>query len=62
MRAEATERRKMEKEKGKWEKGKFALQNITAFVDTQILEGGLVGGNFRISFLSVLLLICLIFF
>ena len=52
----------MEKEKGKWEKGKFALQNITAFVDTQILEGGLVGGNFRISFLSVLLLICLIFF
>lgn len=50
---EAVERRKVEKEKEKWEKGKFALQNITASVDTQILEQGLIGGMINTSLFCV---------
>ncbi|MCO5593803.1 hypothetical protein L7F22_047821 [Adiantum nelumboides] len=50
LKVEAAERRKVEKEKEKWEKGKFALQNITALVDTQILEAGLIGGHLLTRF------------
>lgn len=50
LKAEATKRRKVEQEKVKWEKGKFALQNITALVDTRILEGGKIGGHLLTRF------------
>ncbi|KAH7282404.1 hypothetical protein KP509_35G029300 [Ceratopteris richardii] len=50
LKAKAVERRKIEKEREKWVKGKFALQNITALIDTEILEGGLIGGHLLTRF------------
>ena len=43
---EAKERRKVEHEKNKWEKGKFALQNTWALIDTKVVEKGAIGGQF----------------
>ncbi|KAF5745180.1 crossover junction endonuclease EME1B-like [Tripterygium wilfordii] len=44
LKAEAAELKKVEKEKQKWGKGKFALKSIVAEIDTKILELGSVGG------------------
>ena len=42
---EATkERRRLEHEKNRWEKGKFALENTRALIDTSVVEKGLIGG------------------
>ena len=35
----------MQKEKQKWEKGKFALKSIVADIDAKIVELGSVGGE-----------------
>lgn len=51
MKAEAAELRKLEKEKKKWGKGKFALKSIVAEIDTKVVELGSVGGK---SFLRLL--------
>ncbi|XAR73253.1 hypothetical protein NMG60_11007162 [Bertholletia excelsa] len=45
LKAEAAEMKRLQKEKQKWEKGKFALKSIVAEIDTRIVEGGSVGGH-----------------
>jgi len=42
--AEATEMKRHQKEKEKWEKGKFSLKCISAEIDTKVVERGLIGG------------------
>lgn len=49
--AEAAEQRKLEKEKQKWEKGKFAHKSIVAKIDPKVVELGSIGGRFFISLL-----------
>lgn len=49
--AEAAEQKKLEKEKQKWEKGKFAQKSIVAQIDTKVVELGSIGGRFFISLL-----------
>lgn len=44
MKAEAAAMKKLQKEKEKWEKGKFALKSIVAEIDKRVLEGGSIGG------------------
>lgn len=44
MKAEAAEKKKLDKEKQKWEKGKFALKSIVAEIDAKVVENGSVGG------------------
>ncbi|TXG48634.1 hypothetical protein EZV62_024509 [Acer yangbiense] len=54
LKAEAAELKKMEKEKLKWEKGKFAQKSMVAEIDAKVVELGPVGdvlGNVP-SFLS----------
>lgn len=47
---EATkERRRLEHEKNRWEKGKFALENTRALIDTSVVEKGLIGGEWNRS-------------
>lgn len=46
----------MEKERQKWEKGKFALKSIVAEFDTKVVEQGSVGGEiflFNIFFMLI---------
>ncbi|XP_058186020.1 crossover junction endonuclease EME1A-like isoform X6 [Rhododendron vialii] len=50
MKAEAAELKKLEKEKQKWEKGKFALNSIVANVDAKVVELGSVGGHLLTRF------------
>ncbi|XP_031282770.1 crossover junction endonuclease EME1B-like isoform X1 [Pistacia vera] len=45
LKAEAAELKKLEKEKQKWEKGKFAQKSIVAEIDTKVVELGSVGGH-----------------
>ncbi|CAK9136925.1 unnamed protein product [Ilex paraguariensis] len=45
LRAEAVEMKKLQKERQKWEKGKFALKSIVAEIDPKIVELGSVGGT-----------------
>jgi crossover junction endonuclease EME1 len=49
MKAEAAELKKIEKERQKWEKGKFALQYIVAEIDAKVVESGSIGGRLLIS-------------
>lgn len=51
MKAEAAELKKLEKEKQKWEKGKFALNSIVANVDAKVVELGSVGGKSILEYL-----------
>lgn len=50
LKAEAAKIKKLEKEKQRWEKGKFALKSIVAEIDTKVLELGSVGGVVLILF------------
>lgn len=45
LKAEAAEMKKLQKEKQKWEKGKFALKSIVAEIDKKVIELGSVGGK-----------------
>ncbi|GLT44067.1 hypothetical protein SLA2020_179850 [Shorea laevis] len=45
QKAEAVELKKLQKEKHKWEKGKFALKSIVGEIDTRVVELGSVGGH-----------------
>ncbi|KAI4310594.1 hypothetical protein MLD38_035562 [Melastoma candidum] len=45
MKAEAAEMKKVQKEKQKWEKGKFALKSIVAQIDVKVVETGSIGGH-----------------
>lgn len=44
MKAEAAAMKKLQKEKEKWEKGKFALKSIVAEIDKRVVEVGSIGG------------------
>lgn len=59
LKAEAAERKKIEKEKQKWEKGKSALKSIVAEIDTKVVELGSIGGKGFHHFCSLELLILL---
>lgn len=48
LKAEAAELKKIEKEKQKWEKGKFAIKSIVAEIDTKVVESGSIGGRLMI--------------
>lgn len=48
LKAEAAELKKNEKEKQKWEKGKFALKSIVAEIDSKVVESGSIGGMISI--------------
>ncbi|KAK8663788.1 hypothetical protein V6N13_083593 [Hibiscus sabdariffa] len=45
LKAEAAEFKKLQKERQKWEKGKFALKSIVAEIDTKVVELGSIGGH-----------------
>lgn len=45
LKAEAAEMKKIQKEKQRWEKGKFALKSIVAEIDSKVVESGSVGGD-----------------
>lgn len=49
MKAEAAELKKIEKEKQKWEKGKFAMKYIVAEIDAKVVESGSIGGRLLVS-------------
>jgi hypothetical protein len=49
---EAKEKHKAEQELDRWEKGKSALQNMMALIDTKVVESGLIGGSSHSSLLS----------
>lgn len=44
QKAEAAKMKKLQKEKQKWEKGKFALKSIVAEIDNKVVEIGSIGG------------------
>ncbi|KAK9949886.1 hypothetical protein M0R45_005396 [Rubus argutus] len=50
LKAEAAEMKKIQKEKQRWEKGKFALKSIVAEIDSKVVESGSVGGNLLTRF------------
>jgi len=50
LKAEAAEKKKLEKEKQKWEKGKFAIKSIVAEIDAKVVENGSVGGIQFVNF------------
>ncbi|TXG60472.1 hypothetical protein EZV62_015045 [Acer yangbiense] len=50
LKAEAAELKKIEKEKQKWEKGKFAQKSIVAEIDAKVIELGSVGGHLLTRF------------
>lgn len=60
LKAEAAEMKKIQKEKQKWEKGKFALKSIVAEIDSKVVELGSVGG--LVSFLVFAELLCMCFY
>ncbi|KAG8481518.1 hypothetical protein CXB51_026355 [Gossypium anomalum] len=45
LKAEAVEFKKLQKERQKWEKGKFAVKSIVAEIDTKVVELGSIGGH-----------------
>ncbi|XWS41436.1 hypothetical protein CRYUN_Cryun17cG0081800 [Craigia yunnanensis] len=45
LKAEAAEFKKLQKERQKWEKGKFSLKSIVAEIDTKVVELGSIGGH-----------------
>ncbi|XP_043697643.1 crossover junction endonuclease EME1B-like [Telopea speciosissima] len=50
LKAEAVELKKLEKEKQKWENGKFALKSIVAEIDAKVVELGSIGGHLLTRF------------
>ncbi|XP_050380928.1 crossover junction endonuclease EME1B-like isoform X2 [Argentina anserina] len=50
LKAEAAEMKKLQKEKQRWEKGKFALKSIVAEIDSKVIESGSVGGSLLTRF------------
>ena len=44
LKAKAADMKKMEKEKERWVKGKFALKTIVAEIDNKVVELGSIGG------------------
>ncbi|THU48934.1 hypothetical protein C4D60_Mb06t04230 [Musa balbisiana] len=50
LKSEAAEAKKLEKERQKWEKGKFALKSILAEIDVKVIENGSVGGHLLTRF------------
>ncbi|KAM5577562.1 crossover junction endonuclease EME1B-like [Rosa sericea] len=50
LKAEAAEMKKLQKEKLRWEKGKFALKSIVAEIDSKVIESGSVGGSLLTRF------------
>lgn len=54
LKAEAAELKKVEKEKKKWENGKFALKSIVAEIDAKVIEMGSVGGRVFFNFSFIL--------
>ncbi|KAH1251151.1 Crossover junction endonuclease EME1B [Glycine max] len=50
LKAEAAELKKIEKEKQKWEKGKFAMKSIVAEIDAKVVELGSIGGHLLTRF------------
>ncbi|WOL20313.1 crossover junction endonuclease EME1B [Canna indica] len=50
LKAEAAEAKKLERERHKWEKGKFALKSIVAEIDAKVIENGSVGGHLLTRF------------
>lgn len=60
LKAEAAEMKKIQKEKQKWEKGKFALKSIVAEIDSKVVELGSVGG--LVSFLVSAEVLCMCFY
>lgn len=46
QKAEAAEVKRLQKERQKWEKGKFALKSIVAEIDAKVVELGSIGGEF----------------
>ncbi|KAM0943505.1 hypothetical protein DsansV1_C13g0122881 [Dioscorea sansibarensis] len=57
--------KKLEKEKVKWEKGKFAVKSIVAEIDARVVENGSVGGIhflFSSSFFNGSISVILIYF
>ena len=45
LKAEAAEMKKLQKEKLRWEKGKFALKSIVAEIDSKVIASGSVGDD-----------------
>ncbi|XVF17099.1 hypothetical protein REPUB_Repub10bG0089200 [Reevesia pubescens] len=45
LKAEAADIKKLQKERQKWEKGKFVLKSIVAEIDTKVVELGSIGGH-----------------
>lgn len=54
QKAEAAELKKLQKEKEKWEKGKFAQKSIVAEIDAKVVELGSVGGQVFLQIFCVL--------
>ncbi|XP_062097528.1 crossover junction endonuclease EME1B isoform X2 [Humulus lupulus] len=50
LKAEVVELKKIEKERKKWENGKFALKSIVAEIDAKVIEMGSVGGSLLTRF------------
>ncbi|KAJ8637800.1 hypothetical protein MRB53_012067 [Persea americana] len=50
MKAEVAAMKKLQKEKEKWEKGKFALKFIVAEIDKRVVEVGSIGGHLLTRF------------
>ncbi|XP_061989041.1 crossover junction endonuclease EME1B-like isoform X3 [Rosa rugosa] len=50
LKAEAADMKKIQKEKQRWEKGKFALKSIVAEIDCKVVELGSLGGNLLTRF------------
>ncbi|KAG6487054.1 hypothetical protein ZIOFF_055636 [Zingiber officinale] len=50
LKTEAAEAKKLEKERQKWGKGKFALKSMMAEIDAKIIENGSVGGPLLMRF------------
>lgn len=54
LKAEEAERKKLDKEKQKWEKGKLALKSIVAEIDTKVVEESIGGKEFLLFFCIIL--------
>ena len=57
LKAEAAKFKKLQKERQKWEKGKFALKSIVAEIDTKVVELGSIGGKGIADVLGLFMLI-----
>ncbi|KAL5987678.1 hypothetical protein ACLOJK_035428 [Asimina triloba] len=46
LKAKAADMKRLQKEKDKWEKGKFATKSVVAEIDAKVVETGLIGANY----------------